>query len=234
MKTISFIQVTALIFVTFAGVLSQADDNSALPSTSSIPIKLAFIGDSITAGFGTADHARSSYPSQLAQMLGDGWEVKNFGVSGTTLMHSGDVPYIHTASYQQALAYKPDVLVIDLGANDSKPQNFEAHPDDFVPDYKAIIADFQRINPNIKIYAAVPVPAYPENYGIRESVITEKIIPAVQQVVAETHISTIDLHTPMEDKGADFPDKVHPNEAGAKALAKIVYVALKADFPQTP
>jgi len=208
-----------------AGSFALADDNSP-------PIKLAFVGASITAGFGTANPARSAYPWQLARMLGDGWEVRDFGVNGATLIHSGDSPYIRTPSYQKALAYRPDVLVIDLGANDTKPQNFEAHPDDFVPDYKAMIADFQRANPKVKIYAALPVPAFPENYGIRESIIVAKIIPALQQVIADTHIASIDLHTPMEDKGADFPDKIHPNDAGAKALAEIVYAALKADFPQ--
>jgi len=224
----------AITFSLLAGLSAGAQDAPSGDAPSHPPRKLAFIGASITAGFGTADHKKSSYPAQLARMLGSGWEVGNFGVSGTTLLHDGDAPYVRTPSYQQALAFHPDLLVIDLGANDSKPQNFEAHPDDFIPDYKALIAAFQQANPNIKIYAALPVPAFPENYGIRESVIVAKIIPAIQQVVADTHIASIDLHTPMTDKGADFPDKIHPNEAGAKALAEVVYGVLKTDFPTAP
>lgn len=235
LKTILRAGLAAVIFSLLAGISAGAQDiASGDAPTAPPPLKLAFIGASITAGFGTTQPKKSAYPSQLARMLGDGWEVKNFGVSSTTLLHDGDMPYIGTPSYQQALAFRPDVLVIDLGANDSKPQNFEAHPDDFIPDYKVLIATFRQANPKIKIYAALPVPAFPENYGIRESVIVGKIIPAIKQVIAESHIGSIDLHTPMEDKGADFPDKIHPNEAGARALAEVVYGVLKADFPTTP
>jgi acyl-CoA thioesterase-1 len=212
-----------------AGLLNRipAQETASPPA----PLKLAFIGASITAGVGTDNPRLYAYPFQLAQMLGLGWEIKDFGVSGTTLLHDGDKPYVKTPSYEQALAFKPDVLVIDLGGNDSKPQNFEAHPDDFVPDYKAIVAAFRAVNPAVKIYAALPVPAFPDNYGIRESVIEQKIIPAIREAVAEAQISSIDFHTPMLDKGADFHDRVHPNDAGAKALAEIACAALKADYP---
>ncbi len=159
--------------------------------------------------------------------------MRNFGVSATTLIHSGDVPYIGTPAYKKALEFAPDVLVIDLGGNDSKPQNFEAHPQDFVPDYLAMVAAFRKANPQVKIYAALPVPAFPENFGIRDSVIVEKIIPAIQQAAKEANIAVIDLHTPMQSRAADFADKVHPNEAGAKTLAETIYEVFKKDFPDT-
>lgn len=197
------------------------------------PLKLAFVGASITAGYGTANPAQDSYPAQLARMLGERWHVRNCGVSGATLIHSGDLPYVSTDAYKQVLALKPDVLVIDLGGNDSKTQNFEAHSQDFVPDYRAMVETFRRVNPNIKIYAAQPVPAFPGNYGIRDSVIIGKIMPAILQAATETHISVIDLHTPLVNRAADFADKVHPNEAGAKIIAEVIFSVLKKDFVAT-
>ena len=47
-------------------------------------IRLACIGDSITFGSGIKDRDKNSYPAQLAVMLGDKWDVRNFGVSGAT------------------------------------------------------------------------------------------------------------------------------------------------------
>jgi acyl-CoA thioesterase-1 len=232
MKTVHAARFALVASVLFLGLVSmgpaRAQDGAPTPAK---PLKLAFIGASITAGVGTVDPHRDAYPYQLARMLGPSWDVRDFGVSGTTLLHDGDNPYVKTPSYQQALAFRPDILVIDLGGNDSKPQNFEAHPGDFVPDYAAMVAAFRAVNPAIKIYAALPVPAFPDNYGIRESVLEQKIIPAVRKAVVHTHISCIDFHTPMLDKGADFHDRVHPNEAGARALAEIACQALKADYP---
>ncbi len=229
MKKLYQLFVLAFAFLSL-GFLASAQTNGA---SNQPTIRLTFVGDSITAGYGTTDPGRDAYPSQLQRLLGAGWKIQNFAVSGTTLAHSGDSPYINTKEYQQALASQPDVLVIDLGANDSKPFNYEKHPDDFIPDYKAIIAAFRAVNPKVKIYAALPVPAFPENYGIRDSVIVAKIIPAILQVAADTQVVTIDLHSALVGHDADFPDHVHPNTAGAKAIAEADFAVLKNDFPNS-
>lgn len=62
------------------------------PAKHNAPVVVACVGDSITQGAGAAKG--KSYPSQLQEMLGDKWEVKNFGLSGRTLMDSGNMPYM--------------------------------------------------------------------------------------------------------------------------------------------
>lgn len=190
---------------------------------------LACIGDSITYGSGLKDRNRDSYPAQLARLLGDQWEVKNYGVSGTTMMKQGDRPFEDRKEYQAALDSKPEVVVIALGTNDSKPQNVEKNPDDFVPSYREMISKFRAANPNVKIYACLPPPAFPESWGIRDRIITETIIPMIQKVAKEEHVSIIDLHTPLKDEAAVFPDKVHPNPEGARLMAKIISEALTSN-----
>ena len=98
-------------------------------------IKVACVGDSITFGYGIADRTYNSYPSQLQRMLGGEFEVKNFGVSGATLLKKGDLPYWNTEAYRDALSYRPDVVYIKLGSNDSKAIN-RKHYHHFVSDYK--------------------------------------------------------------------------------------------------
>lgn len=56
-------------------------------------IKIACIGNSITYGTLVENRAKNNYPAQLQNMLGDGYEVKNFGVSGRTLLQKGNHPY---------------------------------------------------------------------------------------------------------------------------------------------
>ena len=64
--------------------------------------KVACIGNSVTYGFGHDNPAETSYPSQLAKMLGDDYEVGNFGKSGATLLRKGHRPYNEQEEYQKA------------------------------------------------------------------------------------------------------------------------------------
>ena len=57
-------------------------------------IKVACVGNSITQGVGVKDQKKDSYPAVLGRLLGDGYEVHNFGFSGRTLLNKGDRPYM--------------------------------------------------------------------------------------------------------------------------------------------
>src|SRR4051812_11154381 len=88
-------------------------------------IKVACVGDSITAGAGVQDPGHNAYPVVLQRLLGDKYEVKNFGVSGTTLLKKGDSPYWNQKAFKAATAFAPDIVIIKLGTNDTKAQNWK-------------------------------------------------------------------------------------------------------------
>src|SRR4051812_9583099 len=50
------------------------------------PLRVACVGDSITFGAGLKDRAHNAWPVRLGAWMGDGYEVRNFGVSGTTVL----------------------------------------------------------------------------------------------------------------------------------------------------
>ncbi|MBV9470047.1 MAG: hypothetical protein JO316_15010 [Abitibacteriaceae bacterium] len=188
-------------------------------------IRVACVGDSITYGDHIQDREHKSYPAQLGQMLGDKWAVKNFGVNGATLLSKGNAPYNKVTAYQQALDFKPDVLIIMLGTNDSKPENWQ-HRDDFTSDYKQMIATFRKVSPDVKVYTCLPVPAFPGQWGINDTIIKNEVIPLVQQVAKDTNATVIDLYSALSGKKELFPDTVHPNAEGARLIAIRVYQAL--------
>ena len=200
-------------------------------------IRVACVGDSITYGSHLADPGKDSYPAQLGNFLGAGYDVRNFGVSGATLLHKGDLPYLKQPAYTNALLFKPDTLVILLGTNDSKhrdpanpssdnaPENW-THKADFVSDYENMIASFRQANPAVKIYVCLPTPSFPGQWGINGQTIHDEIIPLVRQVANESRVSVIDFYSVFADKKDLFPDTVHPNKAGARLLAATVYEAL--------
>ncbi len=195
-------------------------------SFSADKIKVACVGDSITAGAGVKD-ARNRYPAQLGELLGESYEVKNFGNSGSTMLDDGDKPYKKQKSFNDAVAFAPDIVVIKLGTNDSKPQNW-ARKDGFTTSAKLLVEAFLKANPKTKVYLCYPVPVIAQgNFGIRNEIVKNEIIPLIKQMAVESKLSVIDLYAALDGKPELFPDRVHPNDDGAKLIAKTVYEALK-------
>ena len=196
---------------------------SLMTARTAEPIKIACVGDSITQGAGAK--SGQSYPAQLQALLGDGYKVGNFGVSGRTLLKKGDFPYWKEKKYQDALAMEPAIVVIMLGTNDTKPQNwkFEA---EFDADYRELVKSFQALKSKPKVFVCRPVPVPGTgNYGINEENI-QKEIPRVDALAKELGCGVIDMHAALEKFPELLPDRVHPNTAGAGEMAKAAAKAI--------
>ncbi len=188
-------------------------------------IKVACVGNSITEGPGR-NHP-GSYPLQLQEILGDKYDVRNFGVSGRTLLKKGDFPYWNEPQFEEVKNFAPDILVIKLGTNDSKPQNWQ-HKEDFKKDYLELIQTYRQNMPKKgKVYICLPVPVFKENYSIRESVLVEEMRPILLEIAAETRATIINLYDPLLNKSELLPDGVHPNEEGLGIMAAQVAKHIK-------
>jgi len=189
------------------------------------PVKVACVGNSITEGPGR-DHPES-YPLQMQAILGKEFLVKNFGVSGRTLLKKGDFPYWDEPQFEEVLEFSPQILIIKLGTNDSKPQNW-IHKNDFKKDYLDLIASFNsHMEKDAKIYICIPVPVTEDNYGITESVLVNEMRPILYEIAEETGASIIDLYTPLKGKNELLPDGVHPNTQGLGIMAMEIAKAIK-------
>ena len=49
-------------------------------------IKVACVGNSVTYGYGLENRETESYPSRLQALLGEEYDVRNFGHSGHTVL----------------------------------------------------------------------------------------------------------------------------------------------------
>ena len=197
-----------------------------LYSTAYAQIKVACIGNSITAGSGIKNRDKDSYPSVLNQMLGKDYLVRNFGISGRIIINKGDNPYMKEKTYRDALKFLPDIVIIKLGTNDSKPQNWK-YKNDFKSDLETMIQDFQDLSSQPKIYLCTPAKAYGIQWGINDSIITKGIIPIIRQIAQEKKLPVIDIHTATDNMPNLFPDKIHPNPEGAIIIAETVYENIK-------
>ena len=222
-------------------------------------VRVACIGNSITDGYGIDMASAYGYPAQLQKRLGADYHVKNFGVSSRTMLNKGDWPYMNERAWRDALAFNPDVVIIKLGTNDSKPENWQ-YGSEFWQDLEQMIFT---LRPDLKqyaqmpakkvqkamakarakaakagrnaparpqIYLCTPIPAFKPTWNINDSVIVNGVIPIQQEVAAKYGLKVIDLHTLYANDGDKMVDDgIHPNDKGAARMADIIAEALKAE-----
>lgn len=190
-----------------------------------LPTKVACVGDSITEGYGLAVQSKTAYPVVLDSLLGPDYAVLNSGRSATTLQKKGDFPYWIAKEFSNVFSYKPDIIIIKLGTNDTKPQNWNAAA--YETDYQALIDTFKTITTHPQIYLCLPVPVFATQWGINDSTVVNGVIPIINKLAEANNLQVIDLYSTMKNQGSNFPDDIHPNEKAVKVMAGIIAENIK-------
>ena len=195
-------------------------------------IKVACVGNSITYGSGVADREVNAYPVKLQGMLGDKYEVGNFGKPGATLLNHGHRPYTQQQEYKDALAFAGDIVVIHLGINDTDPRNWPNYQDEFIGDYRALMQSFREVNPKVRFILARMTPLSDRHWRFESGTRDwhAEIQLAIECIAKAEGVQLIDFHEPLYPYPYMLEDAVHPNAEGAAILAKTVYEGITGDF----
>ncbi|MBI5831017.1 MAG: glycoside hydrolase N-terminal domain-containing protein [Armatimonadetes bacterium] len=185
------------------------------------PLRVACLGDSIVVGVGAAHAETEGWPPRLARLLGPGYQVVNFAVSGSTMLRAGDKPYVREEAWQRAKAFGPQLVLLSLGGNDSKPQNW-AHRADFGADLKATVAELRDWPSRPRVVLLTPMAAFPGQWGIDEGRIRDEVIPDLLRSAGEIGVEVLDMHPVLLGRPELAPDKVHPNTEGYRLMAEAV------------
>lgn len=195
-------------------------------------IKVACVGNSITYGSGVANREVNAYPVKLQGMLGEEYEVGNFGKPGATLLNKGHRPYTQQQEYKDAIAFAGDIVVIHLGINDTDPRNWPNYQDEFIEDYRSLIKSFREANPKARFLIARMTPLSDRHWryesGTRDW--HEQIQEAIACVARAEGIQMINFFEPLHPYPFILEDNIHPNAEGAEMLAKIVYGGITGDY----
>lgn len=200
MKKIVFLSTAAILFFCQIPGQLQARQN---------PMRILFIGDSITAGFGI--EPEFSYPALVDDLLKkrgmDKIEIINSSISGSTTASA-------LSRLKWSLGNKPDILVLALGANDGlrglSTVDMEQNLD------RTIALAGQN---NIRVVLAGM--QIPPNYGLKYSTAFKQVFPRL----AKRHNIALIPFLLKDVAGVGHlnqPDGIHPNRAGQEIIAATV------------
>lgn len=199
------------------------------------PIRVACLGDSITAG-ARVDPQTESYPAQLQRLLGLDFEVRNFGIGGATMIQAGR-PNIWQ-NLERVKAFQPQIVVISLGTNDTvggARRNWE-QIDRFEEDYTAFIATLAEMPSQPKVVICTPTAMVLSTPDLTESRLADLTLrkPRLQELCerirnlatkhAPANVSLLELNPVLEDRPELLTrgDGVHPNADGYLKIAQAV------------
>ena len=195
-----------------------------LPAPRRDAVRVACIGNSITDGAGIDLSEQRGYPAQLQALLGNGYNVRNYGVSARTLLNKGNMPYMAELAWREALDFNPNIAVIKLGTNDSKAINWK-YGSEFAHDLQLMIDSLKALPARPKIYLAYPLVAtnvVKRDNSINNEVIEKDIMPIIRKVAKKNKCGLIDMRERLNQKELMQRDGIHPTAKGAGEMAKAI------------
>ena len=180
------------------------------------PVTIVAFGDSLTAGYHLA--SESAFPTQLERKLHaegySGVKVLNFGLSGDT--SSGAF-----SRMPQVLAAKPDIVILELGANDLlRQQPAEGTQRSLGRIIEALKAQNVRIilaGMEMPPFISARAPNLGDYPGMYKSLSEQHHLPFYP------HFMEGAINTP----GKMLDDQIHPNPAGVEVIVNGIYPLVK-------
>lgn len=194
---------------------------------------VACVGDSITRGAFVWRRTKRSYPAQLQVLLDERFCVRNFGVNGHAVQQTADRPYWRSPAFALSSSCEPDVVLIMLGTNDSRGDNWRGVAP-FAADYRKPAVHYRSLGSSPQVWLLTPPALFPSGrharirYGMDASAV-RKMCVAIKDLARELGCGIIDINemTAQHPEAFRF-DGVHPGGAGATLIAQAVLEALVA------
>jgi acyl-CoA thioesterase-1 len=196
-------------------VAARPDSSVTVPAAAAGPLKVLFVGTSLTAGLGLDPD--SAYPALIqrkADSAGIPLVVTNAGVSGET--SAGALRRIDWVLREPA-----DVVVIETGANDGLRA---LRVDSTRANLEVLVERIRQARPGARV-VIVQMEA-PPNLGPRYTAEFRGMFPGVAQKYGLTLIPFL-LDRVAGIDSLNQADGLHPNEAGERIVAATVWRALR-------
>lgn len=214
------------------------------------PLRVAFIGDSITEGHSSSNWVTNSYSARyLENALAAGGDVivSNFGMSSGGIRPMAVYYYPATVAYPISLYESgADVFIFALGTNDGDyTGRSSGAAQEFYDRYKALIKEHGDRPETDRVYVTSLIPrdyrnpssgALVNDSGRQTTLRCITVARQLQKQITEDLAKDepekyffLDLYAMLFDMmttGTDYKDSVHPNDAGYIIMGEKVYNAI--------
>ena len=232
----------ALGRVSFAVVASLLIAGCARAPLKTGKIRIACIGDSITWGYAMTNRVEECYPAQLQRLLGDAYDVRNFGDPGSGVYLNPEResngwashPWSRGEQARAAYAFEPDIVVCNLGINDMHTHQCElkcgtdgcatVERGRFRREYIDLLRAFEHDGrlPRFVIWTKLgPLGRLHRNFGSSAPFLLRGDLEAV---ALEVQAETLDLYEPLlplVETRHFAPDGIHPEGLAQGVIAEI-------------
>ncbi len=225
-KRVEALLIGAILCITAAVTVAYAQRIfSTPPSQDTQPITVIAVGDSNTFGAGVVndDRKNNAYPAQLDVLLGNSYQVLNFGIGGATLLSNTGNSYRQQDLFPISLATNPDIVLIMLGTNDVRTSAWNVR--EYEAQLTAFVNTYKSLSSAPKIYILSP-PAE-EGTGKAYTRLKDEVVPAIKKVTERTNSTFIDVAKATDKQPELYTDGVHLTAKGYKIIAETVYAAIK-------
>lgn len=216
----------------FTGYSVEGDGSAGDKGDQTGIIRVACVGNSVTYGYGLRNREVECYPAVLQSLLGEAYAVGNFGRNGATLLAKGHNPYVKSEEFRKAVEFEPDVVIIDLGLNDTDPRNWPQYGEDFLSDYQRLISAFKTRQGGVpQSYVCLMTPILYGHSRFKSGTRDWfwQIQEAIGQAARNSGAHLVDLHTPLHAREELFADYLHPDATGAGIIARTLLGAITGD-----
>jgi len=193
----------------------ELDETSGKPEDT---VTVVCVGDSITA---------AGYPEVLGYLLGDRYEVLNYGQPGSQMLSGERFSYTGLDLYQESLDQQADYYILMLGSNDTMDKDkWDAQR--FTQEYGDFLESYLSLGEDVQVYTMIPPCVFRTDNEralssrINLDILDEEVCPIIAQVSEEAGIEPVDLHTLTEGHPEWLADGLHPNADGNLAIAEYI------------
>ncbi len=239
MKTINAISLCAA-FAASAAAFAAAPTDDATDSGFVVKdidgdgvIRVACVGDSITAGTGEYNYPKflGGYLKELGKVDGKKYAVRNHGKGGAAVRHvrqkvdvngdgvKDDYFYYDDRSYLSALEYTPDVVIIQMGTNDSVFNNWDNWNSYFERDYEEFLVKPFREKGSLIV---VSTPPFACN-GLHDRNVNGPVHERVVKLARRLGLKVVDTNRLLYGQKDIFADGLHCNRTGYSLMAQNFY-----------
>jgi len=164
-------------------------------------------------------------------MLGEKFEVHNFGRNAMTAIRGRGASYVDKWQFRASLRVEPDIYLLMLGTNDARYWETQGHK--YQGDMEWIVNKVLSIplEPPPRIILAVPPWVKKDGaFGIRNHVLVNGVQPALRNLAAKKDLQLVNMYDVTYNQAGMFTgDGLHLNHVGYGSLATAWKTAIECN-----